>query len=286
MIQVNEAVRRISYSPWPGSTTVRTCIHRLGLGNFAKWLYTFVRCPGKLVKLELNGAEGWFSAQTPAELRNVEGYVLFYEREMLDAIQKTLNPGDVFLDVGSNQGIFTIFAAKAVGPQGTVVACEPATSTFNRLQKNTEINRLNNVRLLKVALSDARSMKNLLIDDPAGLGLTSHLSDVEGPSEEVRTVDYDSLIEEEGFPIPRVVKMDIEGHEYAALKGMKRTLSSPACVAMFCEIHPYALPDGVTAGDVESMIESCGFKLMSTRTRRKECQVMAIKQAAGSVLGQ
>lgn len=285
-MQVTEAVRRVSYSPWPGSTTVRRCIHRLGLGRFMQWLYTLVRCQGKIVKLKLNGVEGLFSARTPAELRCVEGSVLFDEREMLSAIQETLKPGDIFLDVGSNQGIFTIFGAKAVGPQGTVVACEPATSTFNRLQRNAEINQLDNVKLLKVALSDRRSMKKLLLDDPSGLGRTSHLSDAEGPSEDVRTVDYDSLIEEEGFPIPRVVKMDIEGHEYAALKGMERALSNPACVALFCEIHPYALPSGVSVSDVETLIESFGFECVSTRTRREELQVTAMKHATRSVIGQ
>ncbi|HXW14920.1 MAG TPA: FkbM family methyltransferase [Terriglobia bacterium] len=285
-MQVTEAIRRITYSSWPGSSVVRKCIYRFGLGRSAQWLYTLARCHGKTVKLELNGVEGWFSAQTPAELRNVEGYVLFYEHEMLSAIQEILKPGDVFLDVGSNRGIFTIFAAKAVGPHGMVVACEPATSAFNLLQRNTEINHLNNVKLMKLALSDARSVRNLVIDDPTGLGLTSHLSDADGHSEKVRTADYDSLVAEAGLPVPRVVKMDIEGHEYAALKGMGKTLSSSACVALFCEIHPYALTPGIFARDVEALIESFGFTSVSMKTRREERQVTAMKHATGTVIRQ
>jgi len=42
---------------------------------------------------------------------------LLNEREMLSAIQKTLKAGDVFLDVGSSLGIFTVFGAKAVDPK-------------------------------------------------------------------------------------------------------------------------------------------------------------------------
>jgi len=252
-----------------------------------KRLYSLMRGSGKILKLKLNGVEGLFSVQTPGELCFAEGSVLFNEREMLNAVQETLKPGDVFLDVGSNLGIFTIFGAKAVGPQGTVIACEPSTSAFNRLQNNTELNQLNNVKLLKLALSDTRSMKKLLVDDLNALGGTlMHLSGADGPSEDVRTVDYDSLIEDEGLPIPRVVKMDIEGHEYAALKGMERTLSNLVCGALFCEIHPYALPSGVSLRDVVTLIESFGFESVSTRLRGTEHQVTAFKHASRCVIGQ
>jgi FkbM family methyltransferase len=282
VMRVTEAVARIFYRP-----LVRKCIHRLGLGRGMKRLYALVRGNGKILKLNLNGVEGLFSVQTPGELCFAEGSVLFNEREMLNAVQETLKPGDVFLDVGSNLGIFTIFGAKAVGPQGTVVACEPATSAFNRLQNNIDLNRLNNIKLLKLALSDTRSMKKLLIDDLNALGGTlAHLSDADGPSEDVRTAEYDSLVEDEGLPIPRVVKMDIEGHEYTALKGMERTLSNPVCGALFCEIHPYALPGGVSFRDVVTLIESFGFDCVSTRMRGTEHQVTAMKHATRCVIGQ
>lgn len=278
MMRVTEAVTLISYSPG-----VRRCIHRLGLGRFMQRLYALARGNGKVLKLNLNGVEGLFSAQTPDELRCVEGAALLNEREMLSAIQETLKSGDVFLDVGSNLGIFTVFGGKAVGPQGTVVACEPEKNAHNRLQKNIELNQLTNARLLKCALSDRRSMKRLLLGDPDALGNTAHLSEADGPSEDVRTIDYDSLIEHEGLPIPRVVKMDIEGHEYTALQGMKGALSSPSCVALFCEIHPYALPSGVSVRDVVTLIESFGFESVSTRMRGEEHQVTAMKHATKGI---
>ena len=248
-------------------------------------LYALARGNGKALKLNLNGVEGLFSAQTPDELRCVEGAALFNEREMLSAIQETLKPGDVFLDVGSSLGIFTVFGAKAVGPQGTVVACEPGTSSCNRLQMNIELNRLNNVTRLKLALSDRRSVRKLLLGESSSLSHLTDLPNVDGSSENVQTADYDSLVEEEGLPIPRLVKMDIEGHEYAALKGMERTLSSPLCVALFCEIHPYALPVGVSLGEVTALIEAFGFECVSTRARAGEYHVTAMKNASAGAIG-
>jgi FkbM family methyltransferase len=239
-------------------------------------LYARVCRNAQILKLKLCGVEALFSAQTPIELRCVEG-TWFSEREMLNAVQERLNAGDTFLDVGSNLGIFTVFAAKAVGPQGTVVACEPETNAHNRLQRNIEINQLNNVRLLKLALSDRRSMKKLSLGDAGAVVQSAHLSDAEGPSEDVQTADYDSLIADEGLPIPRVVKMDIEGHEYAALQGMQGALSSPSCVALFCEVHPSALPNGISAEDVVKLIESFGFESISSRKRGAQFQVTATK---------
>ena len=102
----------------------------------------------------------------------------------------------------------------------------------------------------------------------------------------MRTVDYYSLVEVEGLPIPRVVKMDVGGHEYAAMKGMIRTLSNPACIALFCEIHSYALPGGVSLRDVVTLIESLGFESVSTRTRGRKHKLTAMKSATRSVTGQ
>lgn len=239
-------------------------------------LYALVSANAGVLKFNLNGVEGSFSAQTPVELRIVEG-AWFGEREMIGAVQETLNAGDTFLDVGSNLGIFTIFAAKAVGPQGRVIACEPETIAHNRLQRNIKINQLHNVRLLKLALSDKRSTRKLLLGDPGGVSQSAHLSDADGPSEIVQAADYDSLVADEGFPIPRVVKMDIEGYEYVALQGMERALSSRLCVALFCEVHPYALPDGISIGDVVRMIESLGFESISMRERGPQVHVVAKK---------
>jgi FkbM family methyltransferase len=240
-------------------------------------LYALVWGNAGALKLKLNNVEALFSAQTPFELRCVEG-TWFSEREMLNAVQGRLNAGDTFLDVGSNLGIFTIFAAKAVGPHGTVVACEPETNAHNRLQKNIEINQLNNVRLLKLALSDRRSMMKLALGDPGAVSQSAHLSDADGPCEVVRAADYDSLTADEGIPIPQVVKMDIEGHEYATLKGMRGALSSPSCVALFCEVHPSALPSGISVADVVKLIESFGFESISTKKRGAQFQVTALKR--------
>lgn len=248
-------------------------------------LYSRLRARAGVVKLSLNSVEALFSARTPIELRCTEAS-FFCEREALSRILERLKPGDVFLDVGSNLGIFTVLGARAVGPQGTVISCEPATEAFKQLQTNIELNELANVKPLKLALSDTHSTMRLALGESASLCGMAHLSEEDGPAEEVPTVGYDSLAAEQGFPIPGVVKIDIEGHEYAAMKGMKKTLADPACFAIFCEIHPFALPSGLYLQDVISLIESFGFEPISRRVRGVEYQVtevVATKRATKSL---
>lgn len=270
-MKITEAMIRLTYSG-----RIRKGIRRLGLGRSMQRLYSRVRARAGVVKLRLNHEEALFSARTPMELRCTEAG-FFCERETLGRVQERLQPGDVFLDVGSNLGIFTVFGARAAGPRGTVISCEPGSEAYEQLQTNIELNELTNVRTLKLALSDRHSTMKLALGDSASLCGLAHLSEEDGPAEEVQTVSYDSLVAEQGLPIPGVVKIDIEGHEYAALQGMERTLADPACFALFCEIHPYALPSGVSHEDVVSLIESLGFACVSTRKRgADEYQVIEI----------
>jgi FkbM family methyltransferase len=198
---------------------------------------------------------------------------------MLSGVLSRVQAGDVFLDVGSNLGLFTVFAAKAAGPGGTVVALEPETSAHNRLTENIRLNDLHNVKLFKLALSDVCATRKLILGDPSGVSQSAHLADDGGPSEIVETVEYDWLAAKQSLPTPRVVKIDIEGHEFAALKGMRATLSNPSCAALFCEVHPPALPKGVTAEQVIELIQSFGFDSIRTKKRFAEFHIVATRQS-------
>jgi FkbM family methyltransferase len=64
-----------------------------------------------------------------------------------------LRPGMTFVDVGANDGLYALFAAQRVGPQGKVLAIEPSQREFMRLDRNLRLNRLTNVRAFRLAAS-------------------------------------------------------------------------------------------------------------------------------------
>jgi len=275
-MQLSETVRRFTYSSFAGA-----CIRGLGLRKVMQSAYAGLLGNPDAVRLSLRGAEAMFASCTPHELRCVES-TWYSEREMLGGVLSRLRDGDVFLDVGSNLGMFSIFAAKVVGPGGVVIAFEPETLAHCRLVKNIGLNGLGNIKHFKMALSDGRAMKRLVLGDPEALSQSAHVADEEGPSEVVESVDYDWLAVNYSLPVPRVVKMDIEGYEFAALRGMRVALSNPLCTALFCEVHPLGLPDGIGIDDVIRLANTYGFDFVQSQKRGEQVHVVATKTSVSA----
>jgi FkbM family methyltransferase len=203
---------------------------------------------------------------------------------MLERAISSLKPGDVFLDVGGNLGMFTIFAAKAVGPAGRVIAFEPESVAFSRLKSNIELNGLQNVTALRLALSNFCGRKNLILGESDAVSQSAHIGDPGPQSELIETVTYDGLTESRALPIPQVVKMDIEGHEMSALRGMAASLSNPSCRALFCELHPQLWTAETTASEITSLATSFGFDLLDVEERASQLHLAGLKRRQHSAV--
>ena len=146
-----------------------------------------------------------------------------YEPNEFYFLSQVLRPGMVFLDAGANMGLYTLFAARMVGESGTVLAIEPSNRECDRLLKNVAANSLPNVRLLHMAVSDTSSQAQLLVavEEKSGhntLGALGHDALLRN-NEAVRTEHLDEIVLQEGLPRVDLIKMDIEGAEFHALRG-------------------------------------------------------------------
>ncbi len=74
-----------------------------------------------------------------------------------------LTPGMVFVDAGANDGLYSLFAARRVGPAGLVWAFEPSAREFARLEENLKLNALENVRPFRAALADRNGEVDLAV---------------------------------------------------------------------------------------------------------------------------
>jgi FkbM family methyltransferase len=133
-----------------------------------------------------------------------------------------------FVDVGAHLGLYSLFAAKLTGPEGNVLALEPSSREFQKLQSNVAINGLRNVRPLRIAASNHNSEAELhvAVDPDSGkntLGAFGYETQLRC-SEVVRTERLDDIVEKEGLSRLDVLKMDIEGAELLALEGAVQTL--------------------------------------------------------------
>ena len=143
-------------------------------------------------------------------------------------LDKLLLPGMVFLDVGANEGLYSLFASVRVGPSGSVWAFEPSKREIERIAANLELNNLRNVHSLPIALADRDGEGSLLI---AGYEHEGHNTLGGFVYDTVLQEEYlvplrrlDSVVDE--WKIDRVdfIKIDVEGAELKVLAGAQETL--------------------------------------------------------------
>ena len=134
----------------------------------------------------------------------------------LKRVMEVLKPGDVFVDVGANCGIFTTFAAKCVGPEGHVIAIEPIPEMIERLRFNVDANGFTNVSIFETAVGDQVGTVALHID-PRNRGKSSMAPGAVGASIQVSVTPLADVIVSAGVRRIDSLKIDIEGFEDRAL---------------------------------------------------------------------
>lgn len=164
-----------------------------------------------------------------------------YEPHVLEVLKTHIRPGMIVLDIGAHIGFDTLLLSRLVGETGKVIAFEPDPANFQWLDRNCELNRLANVTLNRQAVSDTAGALAFAAD---GL-TTSHLSAQapDNPSTiQVETLTLDQWARQAGL-IPDLVKIDVEDHEPAVLRGAEELLRTRH-PTLLIEIHsPESLAD-------------------------------------------
>lgn len=168
------------------------------------------------------------------------GFLLGSAEPNLQSIfQLLVNPGTVVYDIGANVGFFTILAASLTGPAGQVVAFEPLQENFNLLEHNAQINNFTNVSVRDFAIAERDGTAVFLISANSTFGV---LADASSKAEsqigktQVEVRRLDSLVQRDAFPIPHIVKIDVEGAEAAVLDGAVETIQKARPI-LIIELH-------------------------------------------------
>ena len=155
--------------------------------------------------------------------RQIHGRRFFTDEKEYRLLDTLLAPGDWALDIGANVGHYAMRMSELVGAAGRVIAFEPVPNTFSLLAANTRLFAHSNVSLLNVAASDRTAVLGAHIPEfPKGLRnfYRAYLtSDPENLT--IVTLPVDALALP---PTIKLVKIDVEGHELAVLRGMHRLL--------------------------------------------------------------
>lgn len=137
-----------------------------------------------------------------------------------------LREGDAWFGVGANCGLFSLIAARRVGPSGLVVCFEPCFATYTKLVSNIALNGYENVIPFNLALAERTELLDLDISTSGHTGRFSIATD--GSRETTRvaavnTADFTAL----GLLLGdrrTTVKIDVEGFELAVLHALRPIL--------------------------------------------------------------
>jgi FkbM family methyltransferase len=257
-------------------------VRALHLSSPMKNLYFRLFAPKNGLKtLELEGFEARFRVNSYTELHALD--TVFSEDakaedEVIKAMFEIVQPGDTVYDIGANMGIHSVFMSLKVGEHGQVISFEPENRMYEALRKNIRVNKLNNITPLKIALGDRNETKILYGKQQVGTGAFSLIEGEESEvSQEVGVFSGDYIVKRDGLPLPKAVKIDVEGFEFFVLRGLKETLSSEVCRFVFCEIHPKLLGSGVDTTQITEFLQSVGFIHIRLRERGEEIHAFCYK---------
>jgi FkbM family methyltransferase len=152
------------------------------------------------------------------------------------------NEGETVVDVGAHIGLYSLIAAKRVGPSGKVIAIEPDPENFKILKKNILLNQLGNIEPLECAVYSAREKLKLFLPelDQGRTIFNTVMQDRAGTSSnflEVEANTVDNILGSIHTPEVSWIKIDVEGAELEVLKGAVNTLSSSKNITLVIEIH-------------------------------------------------
>jgi len=172
-----------------------------------------------------------------------------YEPHVTAALERILTPESTFVDIGANMGWFTLLAASRAR---RVIAIEPNHNNVQLLYRSLLSNRFENVKVIEGAVTDGPRF--LQLNFHHSNGAVAPIADMLESIPFVRGDSLDNLLRDVD-PID-VMKMDIEGHEPIALRGMTDILTRFRPV-LLAEFHPSAIRD--TSGvEPEALLD--GFR--------------------------
>lgn len=184
-----------------------------------------------------------------------------HEEFVTQCLLEELSSGDTVIDLGAHIGYYTVHFADRVGSEGTVFAFEPQPKTFRILTRNVRANNFNHVVLEEKAVLDQSGTYQLF-------GVDTQSGDYRGfrraPHEKILRVEATTLDDYFGSSPPpvRLVKMDLQGAEGRALKGMENCLRHWSSLVLLTEYWPFGLRrSGTEPGDFLHRLESLGFEL-------------------------
>lgn len=190
-----------------------------------------------------------------------------YERECIQMISKGMRNADVFVDIGSNIGIYAITIAQ-VFPTKKVIAVEPLKENIMSLERNILLNSINNVEVYNAVVLNSKSKKAAFYPNPINDGGGSTIKgsffrtgDVLVNSEQYQKdnvsflpeIEIDSIRIDDIINSKSVIKIDVEGAEVSVLESGSNVFEHGLVDMMIIEVLDDTIDKAI------SILDNYGF---------------------------
>ena len=178
----------------------------------------------------------------------------------LKLISSIVKPGFNILDIGANIGFYTKVFSDIVGNEGNVHAFEPETLNFNYLKQNVQSKT--NVKIVNKAVSDKTGPIKIYLSKMLNVDHRTYPVDDYADVIEINAITIDDYLDLMNSPVVDFIKMDIQGFEMSALKGMEKTLANNPDLKIITELWPYGLQKaGSSAIEILDFANSKNFNI-------------------------
>lgn len=187
------------------------------------------------------------------------------ETTLYEFMKHHIVPGAAVLDVGSFLGIYATLAARFAGPRGRVVALEPTAWSAAVARRHIEFNRdrsASPVMVVEAAAGDTSGEATFYEYDQPYVNALEPAVDVDGvgATRFVKILTIDELCEQLQIR-PTFIRMDVQGAEFQALRGARRTIAAAGTgLTIVAEMHPQCWPAfGMDAVAARRAFEALGL---------------------------
>jgi len=186
-----------------------------------------------------------------------------YEPDFTSKLLGLLKPGDHFVDLGANEGWFSLLASKVIGSSGRVYVVEPQARLWPVIHQNFILNKQRNYTLIPYAVGENEEFIELALNPSLNTGASTAVVSHRRrhfKRQKVGVLPLAKLMEIYSIPRIDVLKIDIEGFELNALRSLGSRLSDGSIRKILLETHPVQLEQlGQTVHQVFRLLSDSGY---------------------------
>jgi FkbM family methyltransferase len=169
-----------------------------------------------------------------------------YEDLTADLVLRYSKEYMLFIDIGAHYGFYTLLIASQF-KHSRILAFEPVPENCEILKRNVKLNKLKNVEIFNLAVSNREEIKEFNITEASdSSSFYTHPFVKTLKTKKIKSISLDNLLKNNP-KAPTIIKIDTDGHELCVLEGMRNVIKKNQEIKLIIEFNP-------------KMLRSAGFK--------------------------